>query len=81
MAFENDFCEQCEEMMEEMCNSKEIHHHAYCLYTRLMYGVLCKFDQRPLPIFVCGEIIDNWPDLNHSYVCFQDALREVSDIG
>jgi hypothetical protein len=49
--------------------------------TRLKYVVLCKFDQRPLPILVCGEIMDNWPALNHSYFGFHDALRDVSDIG
>jgi hypothetical protein len=81
VTFENEICEQCEELEEEKHNNKEICHHAYRLYTRLRYGVLCKFDRRPLPICVRGEIMDNWPDPNHSYVGFQDALRDVSENG
>jgi hypothetical protein len=81
VTFEADICEECEELEQEKCNDKEIRHHAYRLYTRLRYGVLRKFDRRPLPICVRGEIMDNWPDPNHSYVGFQDALRDVSEIG
>jgi hypothetical protein len=81
VTFEADICEECGELEQEKCNNKEIRYHAYRLYTRLRYGVLRKFDRRPLPICVRGEIMDNWPDPNHSYVGFQDALRDVSEIG
>jgi hypothetical protein len=57
----------------------EVCFHAYRLFTRLRHGVLRKFDRRPLPICVRGEIMDNWPDPNHTYVGFQAALREVAD--
>jgi hypothetical protein len=79
--FETEICGECEQLEDEKCNNKEIHHHAYRLYTRLRHGVLRKFDRRPLPICVRGEIMDNWPDPNHSLVRFQDALRDISEIG
>jgi len=81
VTFKDEIIEECEVLEEEKQSSKEIRHHAYCLYTQLKHGVLCKFDRRPFPICVRGEIMDNWPDPNRSYVGFQAALREVSDNG
>jgi hypothetical protein len=81
VTFEDDILEECEVLEEERHSNKEIRHHAYRLYTRLTHGVLCKFDRRPLPICVHGEIMDNWPDPNRSYVGFQAALNDVSDTG
>jgi hypothetical protein len=66
--------EDCEALEEEGRTSKEIRHHAYRLHTRLRYGVLHKFDLRPLPVCVRGKIMDNWPEPNHVYVGFQAAL-------
>jgi hypothetical protein len=79
--FEEDILEECEVLEEEKRSNKEIRHHAYRLYTRLKHGVLRKYDRRPLPICVRGEIMDNWPDPNRTYVGFQAALRDVSDMG
>jgi len=45
----------------------------------MRHGVLRKYDQRPLPVCVSGEIMDNWPDPNHVYVGFCAALNNVSD--
>jgi hypothetical protein len=81
LTFETEICGECEQLEDEKRNNKEIRHHAYRLYTRLRHGVLRKFDRRPLLICVRGEIMDNWPDPNHSYVGFQDSLRDVSKIG
>jgi hypothetical protein len=81
VSFEADICEECEVLEQEKRNNKEIRYHAYRLYTRLRFGALRKFDRRPLPICVRGEIMDNWPDPNHTYVGFQDALRDVSENG
>jgi len=59
VTIEDDIVEEFYVLEEEKHSNKEIHHHAYHLYTRLKHGVLCKYDQRPLPICVCGEIMDN----------------------
>jgi hypothetical protein len=77
--FKEEIVEECEVLEELKHSNKEIRHHAYRLYTRLKHGVLRKYDRRPLPICVRGEIMDNWPDPNRSYVGFQAALRDVSD--
>ncbi len=74
-----DICEECEELVEEKRTNKEVRFHAYCLYTRMRHGVLWKYDRRPLPVCVHGEIMDNWPDPNHVYVGFHAALNNVSD--
>jgi hypothetical protein len=79
VTFEAEICEECEELVEQSRSNKEVRFHAYRLYTRLRHGVLRKFDRRPLPICVRGEIMDNWPDPNHNYVGFQAALRDVAD--
>jgi len=77
--FGEDICEECEELVEEKRTNKEVRFHAYRLYTRMRHGVLRKYDRRPLPVCVRGEIMDNWPDPNHVYVGFHAALNNVSD--
>jgi len=77
--FEVEICEECEQLVEENRSNKEVRFHAYRLYTRLRHGVLRKFDRRPLPICVRGEIMDNWPERSRNYVGFQAALRDVAD--
>jgi hypothetical protein len=37
-----------------------------------------RFDRRQLPVCVCGEIMDSWPDPNHEYVGFQHAMRDAA---
>ncbi len=65
--FGTEICEDCEALEEKGRTTKEIRHHAYRLYTRLRYGVLHKFDCRPLPVYVRGEIMDNGPEPNHRF--------------
>jgi len=47
-------------------------------YTHMRHGILHWFDQRQLPVCVCGEILDSWPDPNHIYIGFQLAVKEES---
>jgi hypothetical protein len=77
--FESEICEECEESVEQKHSNKEVQFHTYRLHTRFRFRVLRKFDLRPLPICVRGEIMDNWLDPNHTYVGFQAALRDVAD--
>jgi hypothetical protein len=42
-------------------------------------GILCCYDHRPLPVCVCCDIMDSWPDPDHVYVGFQSAVRDVVD--
>jgi hypothetical protein len=65
-------------MADEKFPPKMMQFHAYKLYTRLRHGVLHKFDCRPLPIFVRGQIMDNWPEPDHVYVGFHSALQDVA---
>jgi len=78
LVFEEEICDECEQLVQEKRTNKEVWFHAYRLYTRLRHGVLQKINRRPLPICVRGEIMDNWPDPNHTYVGFQAALRDVA---
>jgi hypothetical protein len=76
--FGENITQVCEELQEKQLPPNEIHFHVYKLYTGLKHGVLCNYDQKPLSIWVHGEIMDNWPDPNHSYVGFQSAIKEAS---
>jgi hypothetical protein len=76
--FGEEITQECEELQEKKLPPNEIRFHGYKLYTRLKHGVLRRYDRRPLPICVRCEILDNWPDPNHSYVGFQSAIKEAS---
>jgi hypothetical protein len=78
ISFGDQISEECDEMMEQNQPNKQIHYHAYQLYTWLRFGGLCKHDRRPLPVCVCGEIMDSYPDPNHQYVGFHAALNDVA---
>ena len=43
------------------------------------HGVLRWFDRRPLPVCVRGETMDSWPDPNHQYVGFQQAISDAAE--
>jgi len=45
----------------------------------MRHGVLRRFDRRPLPVCVHGEILDSWPDANHEYTGFQLAMKDAAD--
>jgi hypothetical protein len=77
--FGEEIWDDCEELKSQGADNKQVRFHAYKLYTRLRHGVLRRFDRRPLPVCVRGEIMDSWPDPNHVYVGFQAALRDVVD--
>jgi hypothetical protein len=66
-------------MKEQGADNKAVRFHAYKMYTRMRHGVLHHFDRQPLPVCVCGEILDEWPDANHIYVGFQMAIRNAED--
>ena len=70
--------DECNNLKEQGCDNKVAHFHAYKIYTRLRHGVLCHFDHRPLPVCVHGEIMDSWPDPNHEYVGFQQAMIDAA---
>ena len=76
--FGEEITQKCEKLQEKQLPPNLIRFHGYKLYTRLKHGVLRRYDRRPLPICVRGEIMDNWPDPNHSYVGFQSAIKEAS---
>jgi len=65
VTFGDAICEECDVMADKKFPPKMIQFHAYKLYTRLRHGVLHKFDHRPLPICVRGEIMDYWPEPDH----------------
>ncbi len=67
-------------MKEQGSENKAIRYHAYKMYTRLSHGVLRRFDCRPLPVSIHGEIMDSWPDPNHQYIGFQQAMRDAAFI-
>ena len=71
--------EECNQMKEGGSENKAVRYHAYKMYTRLRHGVLRRFDRRPLPVCVRGEILDSWPDPNHQYVGFQQAMRDAAE--
>jgi hypothetical protein len=77
--FGEDIWEECNNMKEGGSDNKAVMYHAYKLYTRMRHGVLQRFDHRPLPICVRGEIMDLWPDPNHEYVGFQQAMNDARD--
>jgi len=78
VTFGEAICEECNVMADEKYPPNMIRFHAYKIYTRLRHGILCKFDRRPLPICVRGEIMDNWPEPDHVYVGFHSALQDVA---
>ena len=78
ISFGDQIIEECDEMMDQNLPTNQIRFHAYRLYTQLRFGVLHKHDRRPLPVCVCGEIMDSYPDPNHQYVGFRDALNDVA---
>jgi len=57
--FGEEIWEKCNQMKEGGSENKAMHYHAYKIYTRLRYGVLRRFDCRPLPVYVRGEILDS----------------------
>jgi hypothetical protein len=77
VTFGEEICEECNAVAEQKVPNKEICFHAYRMYTHFRFGVLCQYDQRPLPVCVCREIMDAHPDPNHQYVGFQAAIRDV----
>jgi hypothetical protein len=66
-------------MKEQGSENKAVHYHAYTMYTRLRHGILQCFDRRPSPVCIRGEILDSWPDPNHQYVGFQQAMRDAAE--
>jgi len=77
--FGEEIWKECNIMKEEGSDNKVVHYHAYKMYTCLRYGVLYCFDYRPLPVCICGEILDSWPDPNHEYVGFKQAMRDAAE--
>lgn len=76
-SFGEEIWEECEALKAQGADNKQVRFHAYKLYTRLRHGILRRFDRRPLPVCVRGEIMDSWPDANHEYVGFHAALRDA----
>jgi len=76
--FGEEIWEECQGLKQQGLDNKAIRYHAYRMYTRMRHGVLRRFDRRPLPVCVRGEIVDKWPDPNHEYVGFQAALRDAT---
>jgi hypothetical protein len=77
--FGEEIWEECNNMKEAGSDNKAVRFHAYKMYTRLRHGVLRRFDRRPLPVCVRGEIMDSWPDPNHQYVGFQQAISDAAE--
>jgi hypothetical protein len=77
--FSEEIWEECNLMKEQGSENKAIRYHAYKMYTRLSHGVLRRFDCRPLPVSIHGEIMDSWPDPNHQYIGFRQAMRDAAD--
>ncbi len=77
--FGEEIWEECNNMKEAGSDNKAVRFHAYKMYTRLRHGVLRRFDRRPLPVCVRGEIVDSWPDPNHQYVGFQQAISDAAE--
>jgi hypothetical protein len=71
--------EECNNLKEVGFENKAVRFHAYKLYTRMRHGVLRRFDHRPLPVCVHGEVMDAWPEANHVYVSFQLAMKDAAD--
>jgi len=71
--------EECNGMKEAGSDNKAVHFHAYTMYTHLCYGVLQRFDRRPLPVCVRGKIMDSWPDPNHVCTGFQLAMKDAAE--
>ena len=78
-SFGEEIWEECNGMKEAGSDNKAVRFHAYTMYTRLRYGVLRRFDRRPLPVCVRGEIMDSWPDPNHVYTGFQLAMKDAAE--
>jgi hypothetical protein len=72
--FGEEIWEECNSLKEGGLDNKAVRFHAYKMYTRMRHGVLRRFDRRPLPVCVCGAITDAWPEADHVYVGFQQAM-------
>ncbi len=77
--FVKEIWEECNSMKEQRSDDKAARCHTYKMYTYMRHGVLCCFDQPPLPACVHGEIMDSWPDPDHVYVGFQLYVRDAVD--
>jgi hypothetical protein len=74
-SFGEEIWEECNSLKEGGLDNKAVRCHAYKLHTRMRHRILRRFDQRPLPICVHGEIKDSWPDPICNYTGFQCALN------
>jgi hypothetical protein len=78
--FGEEIWEEGNSLKEQGIENKAIRHHAYKMYTRMRHGVLRRYDRRPLPVCVRGEIMDAWPEANHVYVGFQMAMKDTVEV-
>jgi hypothetical protein len=76
--FGEEIWEECQGLKDQGLDNKAVWYHVYMLYTQMRHGVLHCFDHRPLPVCVRGEIMDAFPDPNHTYVGFQATLRDAA---
>lgn len=58
-SFGEEIWEECEGLKDQGADNKQVRFHAYKLYMLLRHGVLHRFDCRPLPVCVRGEIMDS----------------------
>jgi hypothetical protein len=77
--FGEEIWEECNSLKEGGLDNKAVRFHAYKMYTHMRHGVLQRFDRRPFSVCVRGEIMDAWPEANHVYVGFQQAINDVAN--
>jgi hypothetical protein len=77
--FGEEIWEECNSLKEGGLDNKAVRFHAYKMYTHMRHGVLQHFDRRPFSVCVRGEIMDAWPEANHVYVGFQQAINDVAN--
>jgi hypothetical protein len=77
--FWDDICEVCDGYKGNGLDNNQVRFHAYREYTRLMHGVLWRYDRRPLPMCVRSEIMVSWPDPNCNYVGFWAAMKYAAE--
>jgi hypothetical protein len=75
--FGEDIWEECNGLKKGCMEKKAVRFHAYKLYTHMCHGI--SLDRRQLPVCVRGEIMDSWPDPNHVYTGFQQAMKDVAE--
>jgi hypothetical protein len=75
-----DIWEECNNMKEQGFEKNAVRYHAYKLYTHMRHGVLCHYNQCPLPVCVRGELMDAWPEADHVYVSLQQAMKDAADV-